>query len=85
MKSVMTTPLAIFLHLDTVGIVLLVLFRRVVTTLAFGAREGDQRTHENSSYLLSLLLACIGHMNIHERGPQVIADPALFTADRCYL
>ena len=49
MKSVMTTPLAIFLHLDTVGIVLLVLFRRVVTTLAFGAREGDQRTHENSS------------------------------------
>ena len=85
MKSVMTTPLAIFLHLETIGVILLVLFGRVIATLAISARQSDQRTHENSSYLFSLLLACIGHMNIHERGPQVIAGPALFTADRCYL
>ena len=81
----MTTPLAIFLHLETIRVVLLVLLGRIIAALAIRACQSDQRTHENSSYLLSLLLACIGHMNIHERGPQVIADPALFTADRCYL
>ena len=53
MKSMVTTPLAIFLHLDTIGVVLLVLLGRVVTALAIRARQGDQRTHQNSSCLSS--------------------------------
>ena len=46
MKGVMTTPLAIFLHLETIGVILLVLLRRVVATLAFSTRQSDQRTHQ---------------------------------------
>ena len=45
MKSMVTTPLAIFLHLDTIGVVLLVLLGRVVTALAVRARQGDHRAH----------------------------------------
>ena len=45
MNGVMTTPLAIFLHLETIGIVLLVLLGRIVTTLAIRARQGNHRTH----------------------------------------
>ena len=45
MKSVMTTPLAIFLHLETIGVILLVLLGRVIATLAISARQSDQRTH----------------------------------------
>ena len=45
MQGMMTAPLAIFLHLDTIGVVLLVLLGRVVTALAIRARQGDQRTH----------------------------------------
>ena len=41
----MTTPLAVLLELDAIGVVLLVLLGRVVTTLALGAGEGDQGTH----------------------------------------
>ena len=48
MKSVVTAPLAIFLHLDTIGIVLLVLLRRIVAALAFRACQNYLRTHENS-------------------------------------
>ena len=43
----MTTPLAIFLHLDSVGVVLLVLIRRVVTTLALRACKSNHSAHEN--------------------------------------
>ena len=45
MQGVMTAPLAIFLHLDAIGVVLLVLLGRVIATLAFSARQGNQRTH----------------------------------------
>ena len=45
MKSVVTTPLAIFLHLDTIRVVLLVLLGRVVTALALRTRQGNHRTH----------------------------------------
>ena len=45
MQGVMTATLAIFLHLDAIGVVLLVLLGRVVTALAIRARQGDQRTH----------------------------------------
>ena len=48
MQSMVTTPLAIFLHLDAIGIVLLVLLRRVVTTFAFGACQYDLLAHEYS-------------------------------------
>ena len=48
MQGVMTTPFAIFLHLDTIRIVLLVLLGRIVTALALGAGKGDQSTHEFS-------------------------------------
>jgi hypothetical protein len=50
MERVMTAPLAILLELDAIGIILLVLLGRVITTLAFRARQGDVRTHV-SSYL----------------------------------
>ena len=48
MQSVLAAPLAVFLHLDAIRIILLVLFGRVVTALALGARQSDQRTHEFS-------------------------------------
>ena len=48
MQGVRTAPLAVFLHLDTIRIILLVLFGRVIAALALGAGQGDQRTHEFS-------------------------------------
>ena len=54
MERMVTAPLAILLELDAIGVVLLVLLRRVVAALAFSACQCDQRTHLNcSSYLLS--------------------------------
>ena len=46
-----TTPLAILLELNTIGIILLVLLGRVVAALALGAGQSDQSTHEFSFYL----------------------------------
>ena len=46
--GVMTTPAAILLELDTIGVILLVLLGRVVAALALSACQGDQRTHEYS-------------------------------------
>ena len=46
MQGVLFAPLAIFLHLESIRIILLVLFGRVVAALALGAGQGDQRTHE---------------------------------------
>lgn len=51
MHSVLTAPLAIFLQLDTVRIVLLVFGGRIIATLALSARQSDHRTHEFSFYL----------------------------------
>ena len=48
MHCVRLAPLAIFLHLNTVWIILLVLGGRIVAALALGACQGDQRTHEFS-------------------------------------
>ena len=48
MQGVLFAPLAIFLHLESIRIILLVLFGRVVAALALGAGQGDQRTHELS-------------------------------------
>ena len=45
MKSVVAAPLAIFLHLDTIRVVLLVFLGRVITALALRARQGNHRTH----------------------------------------
>ena len=45
MKRMMTAPPAVLLELDALGIVLLVLFGRIVTTLAIGAGQSDQRAH----------------------------------------
>jgi hypothetical protein len=55
MQGVMTTPLAIFLELDTIGVILLVLLGRVITALALGAGQSDQRTHEYSFDMLIYL------------------------------
>jgi hypothetical protein len=52
MQGVMTTPTAILLELDTIGVILLVLLGRVVAALALGACQGDQRTHEYSFVFL---------------------------------
>ena len=43
-----TTPLAILLELNTIGIILLVLLGRVVTALALRTRQGNHRAHELS-------------------------------------
>ena len=51
MQGVVTAPLAIFLELDTIRIVLLVLLGRVVAALALSAGQSDQSTHEFSFYL----------------------------------
>ncbi len=48
MQGVGLAPLAIFLHLDAIWIILLVLFGRVITALALSAGQSDQRTHEFS-------------------------------------
>ena len=45
MQGVMSTPFAILLKLDTIGVVPLVLLGRVVTALAFSAGQSDQCTH----------------------------------------
>lgn len=54
MQGMRAAPLAVLLHLDTIGIILLVLFGRVVTALALSARQSDQRTHEFSFKLIVL-------------------------------
>ena len=48
MQRVLLAPLAIFLHLESIRIILLVLFGRVIAALALSAGQGDQRTHEFS-------------------------------------
>ena len=48
MQGVGLAPLAVLLHLDTIRIILLVLFGRVVAALALGAGQSDQSTHEFS-------------------------------------
>ena len=52
MQGVMATPAAILLELDTIGIILLVLFGRVIAALALSAGQSDQSTHEYSFVLL---------------------------------
>ena len=56
MQGVMPTPLAVLLQLDTVRVVLLVLFGRVIAALALGACHSDQSTHEFSFYRYGLRL-----------------------------
>ena len=46
----MTTPATILLELDTIGVILLVLFGRVIAALALSAGHSDQCTHEYSFY-----------------------------------
>jgi hypothetical protein len=48
MQGVVTTPTAILLELDTIGVILLVLLGRIVAALALSAGQGDQCTHEYS-------------------------------------
>ena len=44
-RGVTSTPAAILLELDTIGVILLVLLGRVVTALALRTRQGNHRTH----------------------------------------
>ncbi len=48
MDRVLTAPLAIFLQLDAIRVVLLVLGRCVVAAFAVRARQRNQSTHLNS-------------------------------------
>ena len=73
MQRMVATPFAVLLGLDTIRMALLVLFGRVVTTLAVRAGQSDQRTHEYSS-IRSLSLAVI-HMNSEDAG-LAYASPA---------
>lgn len=54
MQGVGLAPLAVLLKLDTIGIILLVLFGRVIAALALSACQSDQRTHELSFKLIVL-------------------------------
>jgi formate hydrogenlyase subunit 3/multisubunit Na+/H+ antiporter MnhD subunit len=54
----MAAPFAILLHLDPVGVVLLILLGRIVAALAVGARQRNHRTHEFSSYPNLALSLC---------------------------
>ena len=63
MQGVMTTPLAIFLHLETIGVILLVLFGRVIATLAISARQSNQRTHQETPCVFPGKGNFKGHMN----------------------
>ena len=45
MQGVMATPAAILLELDTIGIILLVLFGRVIAALALSAGQKIGRAH----------------------------------------
>ena len=63
MNGVMTTPLAIFLHLETIGVVLLVLLRRVIAALALSASQRNQRTHQKTPCVLPGKGNDKGHMN----------------------
>lgn len=49
-QRVVSTPLAILVHLDAIRIVLLVLLGRIIAALAISAGQSDQRAHEFSSY-----------------------------------
>ena len=62
MKGMMTTPLTIFLQLNTIRIVLLVFLGRVIAALAFCARHSDQSTHE-FSFITDTGAALVLHMN----------------------
>lgn len=55
MQGMMTTPLAVLLELQAIGVILLVFLGRIVAALALGAGHSDQRTHEYS-FLLSIML-----------------------------
>ncbi len=68
MQGMMTTPLAVFLELDTVRIILLVLLGRIVTALALSACQSDQCTHELSFYCIPNKLECL-HMNSKNAEP----------------
>ena len=45
MNGMRFAPLAILLVFNTLWVGLLILFGRIITALAFGAGQGDQRTH----------------------------------------
>ena len=48
MQRVLLAPLAVFLQLNTIRVVLLVFLGRVVTALALRTRQGNHRAHELS-------------------------------------
>ena len=56
MKGVFTAETAILVELETIGIVLLVLERIVISLLAFGAGQGDFHAH-------CMLLLKVFHQN----------------------
>ena len=65
MQGVLVAPLAILPHLDTIGIILLVLSGRVITALALGAGQSDQSTHE-FSFKLSVSKLASTHRSTSE-------------------
>ena len=65
MQGVMSTPLAVLLQLDTVRVVLLVLFGRVIAALALSAGHSDQSTHE-FSFKLSVSKLASTHRSTSE-------------------
>lgn len=47
-QCVTFAPLAVLLVLDALGIILFILFGRIVAALTFSTRQGDQGSHESS-------------------------------------
>ena len=52
MQSMLAAETAVFVHLETVGIILLVLLRLVVSLLALTARQCDLNSHNGTSCLI---------------------------------
>ena len=63
MKGVVSTPFAVLFILNTIRIILLVLFGRIVAALAICACHGDQSSHE-SSYI-NVLSTVFNAMEYH--------------------
>ena len=57
MQGVLTAETAVLVHLETIGIVLLVLFRLVVSLLALTACQCDFNSHDGTSRFTENIIA----------------------------
>jgi hypothetical protein len=75
MRRVLATEAAELAHLDSLGRLLLVLRRAVVTPLALGAGEGDDVTHKRSLNLVNLVDLVIWLIGCRRNQPDQLDQP----------